>query len=86
MTELQQGTTPSAPQQPSGLDALSQSDLLARRAALIAKGNGKPQDLADKDLEELVQIIALLRRRSSGPPAAKSAKAKGPVQPLASLL
>ena len=67
------------------LDKLSQSDLLARRAELIAKGNGGAKDLDDGDLEELVSIFALLRRRSSGPPALKVSKSK-PVADITTLL
>lgn len=57
------------------LDTLDQSQLLQRRADLITKGNGNPADLGDTELEELVSIFSLLRRRSSGPPALKPAKA-----------
>ena len=72
----------------SSLDGLSQGDLLVRRSALIAKG-GNAGDLNDSDLEELVAIINQLRRRSSGPPAIRAAKAskqKAPLGDLGSLL
>lgn len=58
------------------LEALPPGDLLNRRQALIDKGRGSPANLGDSDLEELVTIYALLRRRSSGPPALKIKKEK----------
>lgn len=68
------------------VDQRSQSDLLARHAELIRKGNGNPKDLSDTDLEELVAIFATLRRRSSGPPSAKKKSSSAPAGALEDLL
>lgn len=68
------------------LDAMPLGEIQARHAELIRKGNGNPKDLGDGELEELVQIFATLRRRSSGPPSAKAAKSKGPEGALEDLL
>ena len=68
------------------LDTLSLGEVQARHAELIAKGKGSAQNLGDTDLEELVQIFAVLRRRSSGPPTAKKTKSSGPEKPLDELL
>ena len=68
------------------LNDYSQADLDVRRKELITLGNNNPKNLSDTDLEELVLIINLLRRRSSGPPALKTTKAKAPMKDLATLL
>lgn len=57
------------------IEMLDQVGLLARRAALISKGT--PAALKDSDLQEIVLIHNLLRRRSSGPPQTKT-KNKAP--------
>lgn len=62
-------TTTNGAQRP--LEEWSQGELLARHAELIRKGNGTAQGLDDPDLEQLVAIFAVMRRRSSGPPSAK---------------
>lgn len=70
------------------LEGLSYAELLEVRAALVAKGNGRPSDLSDGDLDLLVGCFALLRRRQSGPPGEKKKKAstKAPSKSLDDLL
>lgn len=70
------------------LEGLSYAELLEVRAALVAKGNGKPSELSDSDLDLLVGCFGLLRRRQSGPPGEKKPRAssKAPAKSLDSLL
>lgn len=68
------------------VDQRSLSDIHLRHAELIAKGNGNPKNLANGELEELVEIFAVLRRRSSGPPSAKAKKPLAPAGALEDLL
>jgi hypothetical protein len=69
------------------LESLSYAELLELRAHLVDKGNGKPSDLSDHDLDLLVNCFGLLRRRQSGPPGEKKkAAAKAPSQSVEDLL
>lgn len=54
------------------LENLSYAELLIKRSELIAKGNGSPSALSDEDLESICSVLALLRRKSSGPPKPKT--------------
>lgn len=63
-------TTPNAV---PGLENLSHGELLVRRQELLAKGKN-PSEMSDSDLTELVGILNLLRRRTSGPPKAATKK------------
>ena len=75
------------PNSVAALEGLSYAELLEVRATLVAKGNGKPSDLSDTDLDLLVNCFALLRRRQSGPPGEKKKPAtKAPAKSLDSLL
>lgn len=56
------------------IESMDQPQLLARRAALVALGT--PAQLSNTDLQELVTIHNLLRRRSSGPPSASKSKSR----------
>lgn len=49
---------------------LPTADLEAKRAALIAKAKGDPDNLSDDDLREMAIVTGILRRKASGPPKA----------------
>jgi len=59
----------------SVFEKLAPVDLEQRRRALIAKANGQHDNLSIDELHELAGITGVLRRRSSGPPKTKPAKA-----------
>ena len=61
------------------IEAMSHAELLERRRELVEKGNGKPSEMEDTDLEELVAIFTQLRRRSSGPPKDRRKNVPKPV-------
>jgi len=55
--------------------AMDPNLLEGKRRALIAKASGNHDNLDIDDLRELAAIVAVLRRRASGPP--KAVKVKG---------
>lgn len=69
-----------------GLEKMELGGLLERKEALTRLGNGIAGGMQTIDLAELCHIFGLLRRRSSGPPKEKAAKAKKEKQPLEALL
>ena len=79
-------TSSSPPNHTASLEALSYAELLARRADIVSRAQNRPSNLADNELEELVQIVALLRRRQSGPPAARPARTPKTPDALESLI
>lgn len=70
----------------SKFETMSGADLENRRLQIMEKNKSiKPIDWDLDDLNELAGIVGVIRRKSSGPPKAKTATAKAPKKEKASL-